>query len=135
MTTNQEYKRRDDTLLEVVAEKVNVLHSDISEIRGTLKESMKEMTQAFNKLIQLEEKQTYILQNVDRVAKISERAHERIDRQLVDEQAKYEKLEGRLDVLEKDSPLQKQTSAWVLSAIYALAGMACMYVMKAVGLL
>lgn len=135
MQQEQEHRRSGDALLQVVAEKVNTLHVDVTDIRGTLKDSMKEMTTAFNKLIQLEEKQTYILQNIDRLAKVAERAHERLDRQLVDEQGKYEKLETRLDTLEKESPLQKQTSQWVLSAVYALAGMMLMYVAKAIGVL
>lgn len=132
---NLNYQRRkDDSTLEVVVERINVLHEDVSDIRVSLKESMKEMTQAFNKLIQLEEKQIYIIQDLQRVSKISERAHERLDKTLIDEQAKYEKLENRLDALEKDSPLQKQTSAWVLSAVYAAAGMLVMYAAKVLGI-
>jgi predicted nuclease with TOPRIM domain len=128
-------RRSDDTTIQVVADRLSSLHNDVSDIRGTLKESMKEMTTAFNKLIQLEEKQIYIAQDIQRIGRVAERGHERLDKALVDDQIRYEKLETRLDSLEKDSPLQKQTSAWVLSAVYAAAGMLLMYVAKAVGLL
>ena len=128
-------RRKDDALLQVVAEKVNNLHDDMSDVKTTLKDSMKGMTEAFNKLIQLEERQANILENVTRVAKSSEKAHARLDQILIDNQAKYEKLEARIDSLEKDAPMQKQASTWVMNAIYAAAAAGATYLAKMLGIL
>lgn len=136
---NQSYqgsnRRKDDALLQVVAEKVSNLHDDMSDVKTTLKDSMKGMTEAFNKLIQLEERQANILENVSRVAKSSEKAHARIDQILIDNQAKYEKIEARVDSLEKDAPMQKQASTWVMNAIYAIAAASVGYIAKMLGIL
>ena len=136
---NQSYqgsnRRKDDALLQVVAEKVSNLHDDMSDVKTTLKDSMKGMTEAFNKLIQLEERQANILENVTRVAKSSEKAHARIDQILIDSQAKYEKIEARVDSLEKDAPMQKQASTWVMNAIYAIAAASIGYIDKMLGIL
>lgn len=136
---NQSYqgssRRKDDALLQVVAEKVSNLHEDMSDVKTTLKDSMKGMTEAFNKLIQLEERQANILENVTRVAKSSEKAHARIDQILIDSQAKYEKIEARIDSLEKDAPMQKQASTWVMNAIYAIAAASVGYIAKMLGIL
>jgi len=128
-------RRKDDALLQVVAEKVSNLHDDMSDVKTTLKDSMKGMTEAFNKLIQLEERQANILENVTRVAKSSEKAHARIDQILIDSQAKYEKIEARVDSLEKDAPMQKQASTWVMNAIYAIAAASIGYIAKMLGIL
>ena len=136
---NQSYqgsnRRKDDAILQVVAEKVSNLHADMSDVKTTLKDSMKGMTEAFNKLIQLEERQANILENVSRVAKSSEKAHARIDQILIDSQAKYEKIEARIDSLEKDAPMQKQASTWVMNAIYAIAAASIGYIAKMLGIL
>ena len=136
---NQSYqgsnRRKDDALLQVVAEKVSNLHDDMSDVKTTLKDSMKGMTESFNKLIQLEERQANILENVSRVAKSSEKAHARIDQILIDSQAKYEKIEARIDSLEKDAPMQKQASTWVMNAIYAIAAASIGYIAKMLGIL
>ena len=127
-------RRKDDAVLQVVVERISTLHADVTDIRSALKESMREMSTAFNKLIQIEEKQIYVMQDLQRINKIAERSHERIDKMLYDSQLQWERLENRVDTLEKDSPLQKQTSAWVLSAVYAAAGMLAMYVAKIIGI-
>ena len=136
---NQSYqgsnRRKDDALLQVVAEKVSNLHDDMSDVKTTLKDSMKGMTEAFNKLIQLEERQANILENVARVAKSAEKAHARIDQVLIDSQAKYEKIEARIDSLEKDAPMQKQASTWVMNTIYAIAAASVGYIAKMLGIL
>ena len=46
-----------------------------------------------------------------------------------------EKLEARVDKLEADAPLQAQTSHWVLSAVWAAAGLAVMFIGKKLGLI
>lgn len=136
---NQSYqgsnRRKDDALLQVVAEKVSNLRDDMSDVKTTLKDSMKGMTEAFNKLIQLEERQANILESVTRVAKSSEKAHARIDQILIDSQTKYEKIEARIDSLEKDAPMQKQASTWVMNAIYAIAAASVGYIAKMLGIL
>lgn len=128
-------RRKDGALLQVVAEKVSNLREDMSDVKATLKDSMKGMTEAFNKLIQLEERQANILENVTRVAESSEKAHARIDQILIDSQAKYEKIDARIDSLEKDATMHKQASTWVMNAIYAIAAASVGYIAKMLGIL
>ena len=46
-----------DATIQVAAERINSLHEDVTELRDTMKESVREMSQAIQTLVRLEEKQ------------------------------------------------------------------------------
>jgi len=132
---NRPYNRQSDVAIHAISENVTQLKSDFHDMRTDLKDVMKEFSESVAKLVVLEEKSIHTNINMERILKIAERAHERVDKLQDKLDVDIKELEKRVDVLEKDSPLQKQTSNWILSAVWAAAGLAVMFVAKAVGIL
>ncbi len=135
MDNNIQYSRQSDIAIHAISENVTQLKSDFHDMRTDLKDVMKEFSESVAKLVVLEEKSIHTNINMERILKIAERAHERVDKLQDKLDVDIKELEKRVDVLEKDSPLQKQTSNWILSAVWAAAGLAVMFVAKAVGIL
>lgn len=135
MDNNRQYSRQSDIAIHTISENVTQLKSDFHDMRTDLKDVMKEFSESVAKLVVLEEKSIHTNINMERILKIAERAHERVDKLQDKLDVDIKELEKRVDVLEKDSPLQKQTSNWILSAVWAAAGLAVMFVAKAVGIL
>ena len=118
----QEPQRRTDTGMQMVAERITLLHEDISELKDSMKESMREMAVAVNKLVQVETRQEAINQ-----------AYVQVSNQLEKEAEKREKLEERVDLIERDQPMTKQVITWIMYAVGAVCLAAATFVGKAVG--
>ena len=101
-----------DGLIQVIAVRLDNLHSDVSGMRDVLKE----LASAVTKLAIIEERQQQATQALDRAFKV------------------LEKVENRLDAIEKAQPMQQQTSSWVVTALWAAAGAAALFIAKKVGL-
>ena len=115
-------RRKDETGMQMVAERIGLLHDDISELKDSMKESMREMAIAVNKLVQVETRQEAINQ-----------AYMQVRTQLEKETEKREQLESRVDSIEREQPLTKQVVRWVLYAMGAIVVAAATFVAKAVG--
>ena len=122
MSALQEYNRRNDTGIQIVAERITLLHEDISELKDSMKESMREMAVAVNKLVQVETRQEAINQ-----------AYIQVCNSLEKETEKREKLEERVDAIELEQPMVRQVVKWFLYLIGAVALAAVTFVGKAVG--
>ena len=125
MQNSQEHylnRRKDETGMQMVAERIGLLHDDISELKDSMKESMREMAVAVNKLVQVETRQEAINQ-----------AYMQVRTQLEKETEKREHLESRVDSIEREQPLTKQVVRWVLYAMGAIVVAAATFVAKAVG--
>ena len=122
MSALQEYNRRNDTGMQIVAERITLLHEDISELKDSMKESMREMAVAVNKLVQVETRQEAINQAYIQVCNSLEKENE-----------KREKLEERVDAIELEQPMARQVVKWFLYLIGAVALAAVTFVGKAVG--
>ena len=115
-------RRKDETGMQMVAERIGLLHEDISELKDSMKESMREMAVAVNKLVQVETRQEAINQ-----------AYMQVRTQLEKETEKREHLESRVDSIEREQPMTKQVVRWVLYAMGAIVVAAATFVAKAVG--
>ena len=125
MQNSQEHypnRRKDETGMQMVAERIGLLHDDISELKDSMKESMREMAVAVNKLVQVETRQEAINQ-----------AYLQVRTQLEKETEKREHLESRVDSIEREQPMTKQVVRWVLYAMGAIVVAAATFVAKAVG--
>ena len=122
MSALQEYNRRNDTGIQIVAERITLLHEDISELKDSMKEPMREMAVAVNKLVQVETRQEAINQ-----------AYIQVCNQLEREEERREKLEERVEAIEREQPMTKQVVKWFLYLISAVALAAVTFVGKAVG--
>lgn len=128
-------RRQDDSTVQVIADRINSLHEDVGEIRESLRDSMKEMSGALTKLVQIEERQVFTNQAIERALKVSEKAHTRIDSCEDEVQKKFEALEHRVDTLEQAAPMQGQVTKWFMAAVWGAAGVGAMYVLKMLGIL
>ena len=107
-------------IVAVVAARLDSLHSDMQEMRAV----QSKVADALIDLARLGEKQQYTADSLKRALT----SMERLDQRVVG-------LDRRVDMLEKDAPMQKQTSNWVISAVWAAAGLAVMFVGKKLGLI
>ena len=113
-------RRHSDSLIEVVEPRLDALHGDMQD----LKTSQREMTSAFQKLLVIEERQTAASASL-------ERAFVALDKTSNDVYA----VEKRVDSLERDAPMQKQTSNWVVSAVWGAAILAVTIIAKKIGII
>lgn len=105
-------RRADDGLVRVIATRLNLLHEDVGDMRGVLKD----LTSAITRLAVFEERQ-------GQAALAQERAFKLLD-----------KLEVRIAALEKTAPIQAQTSAWVGKLVWGTVAMVGLIVLKKLGL-
>ncbi len=119
------YKRKDDGVIDVLAERVEGLCVDMSE----MKHGIAKMADALTKLAIVEERQTQTILAQERAFKALERVEERqrqhelqcrdLDkevRQLIADS--NERLSIRVSELEKAEPMQAQTSRWVTAGVW-----------------
>ena len=97
----------------VISHRMTALHNDFAEMKVVLRD----LAAAITKLALIEERQSHAALEQGRTMKV------------------LEKLEARVDKLEADAPLKAQTSHWVLSAVWAAAGLAVMFIGKKLGLI
>ena len=113
---NQSPPQRDATI-QVVAERINSLHEDVTELRDTMKESVREMSQAIQTLVRLEEKQLTLNQTAEETKK------------------NFKELEARVDALEKEQPETKRIVSWGYRAVWTAVVAVAVFAAKAVGLM
>jgi hypothetical protein len=114
------YTIKDDGVIDVLAERVEGLCADMSE----MKHGIAKMADALTKLAIVEERQTQTILAQERAFKALERVEERqrqhelqcrdqeeVLRQLIADS--NERLSARVGELEKAEPMQAQTSKWV----------------------
>ena len=115
-------RRQDDATVEVIAERIDNLHDHISDLRDSMKESMREMANAVNKLVRIEEGQMHMMQ-----------AHERLALQLDKHEDRCRSLEERLDELEKEQPMTQQVVKWIMRAVWSIVAAAAAFAAKTLG--
>lgn len=115
-------RRQDDATVKVIAERIDNLHDHISDLRDSMKESMKEMATAVNKLVRIEEGQMHMMQ-----------AHERLALQLDKHEDRCRSLEERLDELEKEQPMTQQVVKWIMRAVWSIVAAAAAFAAKTLG--
>lgn len=125
MQENQNNQRRkNDVVTQHVLDRLSLMHEDIGDMKVSMRDSMKEVANAINKLVALETTQGSIIQT-----------YERMSKQLEKEVEKREKLEERIDILEKELPMTKQVQSWVTKAMWGCAVAVAMFLAKFVGLI
>ncbi len=128
--------------MQVLATKIEGLAQDITEMR----QSVIKMADAFVKFAVIEERQTNTIMAQDRITVTLDRLNLRLDanekscviqekelRALIADTAKD--LSGRIAELEKAEPMQKQTSNWVVSAVWGAAILAVTIIAKKIGII
>lgn len=104
--------RATDGLIQVIASRLDNLHEDVAGMRDVLRE----LASAVTKLAVIEERQTQSAQALERAFKV------------------LEKVETRLDTIEKSQPMQQQSTDWVTKGVWAAVCIVALYAAKKVGL-
>jgi prefoldin subunit 5 len=94
------------TDVSILSARLQTLHTDVSDIKGTLKD----LTSAINKLALVEER-------ITNAAAAQERTFKAI-----------EKLEERIDSLEKAQVIDDNTARWIDRGVVAFVGAAAAYI-------
>lgn len=102
----------------VLAHKVDAIHADVGEMRAVLHD----LTNAIIKLALVEERQSQFAIAQERAFKVLEKI-----------EIKFEDLSERVSVLEVAEPMQKQTSTWIMAAVWGAAGIAAMLLLRKIG--
>ena len=105
---NGNERRGADPMVKELASKLQMLHGDVADIKSALRE----LTLAINKLAIIEERQSTISMSVERAF------------------VAIEKIEVRLASIEKDTPNNHRIGAWVDRAVFAVIGLAVMFVIE-----
>lgn len=114
-TVNQ--RRSTDLSFQVVIDRLTNLHDDVNDLKESTRDSMKEIASAITKLVLLEERQSNTNDNFTRVV------------------IQLDNIQKRVEELEKQEPLQKLTSKYVMSAVWAAATGAVYLLAKFLGLI
>ena len=123
MKTNFENTNMDDTIVKIVADRLQSLHQDVNELKDSMRESMKEMSSAVTKLVLLEERNTQTVRLIERAMK-----------ELDDQKVEHNKLVDKVNNLAEQAPLNRQTNRMIDALIYAVVGGVLMFIGKQVGI-
>lgn len=121
-TSSIQQSSYDATLL-LVTDRLNGIHKDVIDLRESVRDSVKDIAVALNKLAAFEERQLNMSTAYDRLSKDFEKTLD-----------KYEKLENRVDALERDQPDNQRIKDWIYKGIIGILGIVGLFVMKFVGL-
>lgn len=135
-------RRADDSFVPVLTQRIDTLCSDIND----MKQGMNRLADAMTKLAVVEERQTQTILAQERAFKALERVefHQRQHEAQCREQEKElreliaagdKEISDRVATLEQSEPLQKQTSTWVITAVWAAVVLVGGFVAKKVGLM
>lgn len=102
-----------ETEMALLTHKVESLHSDMNEMKLV----MRDVASALTKLALIDERQSKMLETQERIFKL------------------IDKLDNRVDVLEKSEGKQNQAATWVFAAVWGAAGLLAMYIAKMLGLI
>lgn len=128
---NPQFDRRStDSVVQVIAHKLESLHGDVGDMRAILRE----LTAAVTKLAVIEERQGQTSLALERAFKEIEKCSARSEVQHASGVAELKLLQARVAALELLAPAAKQTSVWVTSFVTAAAVLAFMFVASKVGL-
>ena len=123
MKTNFENTNMDDTIVKIVADRLQSLHQDVNELKDSMRESMKEMSSAVTKLVLLEERNTQTVRLIERAMK-----------ELDDQKVEHNKLVDKVNNLAEQAPLNRQTNRMIDALIYAVVGGVLMFIGKKLGM-
>lgn len=120
---NQQKRRQDDITLNVISDNMFRMHEDVSGLRESVQESLKDISIALQSLVALEQKQIH--QSI---------TQQRFDEELKSIKVDVKEIDKRVDEITVAMPELKRTSSWIFSAVIAVISAAGMFTAKMLGL-
>ncbi|UOF76813.1 hemolysin xhlA [Caudoviricetes sp.] len=102
----QQERRAEDHRIEMIMQSL-----------GRMENAIDRMAEAITKLAVIEERQQSDRKSIDQIT------------------ASITSIDSRLDALERAAPQQAQVTTWVTSAVWAAAGIACVFVLNKLGIM
>lgn len=116
-------KQQQDLGMQLIIDRIGLLHENLGELREDTRESMKELAGTINKLVAIETNQSHMHESYSRILTLLEKSEE-----------KHQNLDRRIDELEKEQPLTKQVIKWVMAAVWSVVAAAAMFAAKMLGI-
>lgn len=116
-------RRQDDVTLQVIADNMSMMHENVSGLRESVQESLKDISIALQSLVALEQKQVH--QSI---------TQQRFDEELKSIKQDVKELDKRVDEVAIAMPELKRTSSWIFSAVIAVLSAAGMFAGKMLGI-
>lgn len=120
--TNNPQRRQEDPTLKYIADNMTLIHGNVSDLRNSVQESLKDISIALQSLVALEQKQTH--QSI---------TQQRFEKELDEVKKEVKELDNRTTAVEIAMPELKRTSSWIFSALLTVLGAASMFVGKMLG--
>lgn len=117
--------------IELLDHRVTELEEDHEE----LKDVLKELTFAINKLVIVDERQVNAALALDRLAGELHETRSDLKELAKKTEESIKRIGERIGALENAMPQQRQASQWVYDGVKALAVVACLVVLKKAGLM
>lgn len=108
-------RRQDDVTLQIIADNMQLMHEDVSELRNDMKESLKDISAALVQLCLVEERQEH---HKLATAKLEQR---------------IDAIDARVDVIEKEQPQTKLVTGWIIKAAMGILSIVGLMILKSVG--
>lgn len=131
MTTE---RRSPDPTIQVIADRVGQLHTDVKEVRTGLTETLAEFSKVVQQLVRLEERSISTSESMERVLKATEKVNERVDKVQADCETKLDALEKRVVALEKEQPDIDRMKDWFYKGVFAVLCIVGLVVLKQSGI-
>lgn len=119
-----------DRDVNVVITRLGVLSEDVHELKDTLRQ----IASAVSRLALVEERQMQTNEALSRAFKTIDKAESRALDVEGKAAVRTSALEARVSTLERDMPMQKHASGWVMSAVWAAAGLAALLILNRLGI-
>ena len=100
-------------MVHLIAARLDALHGDMQELKGV----QREMAAAFSKLILIEERQANTTAAQERQMRAMEKLETKLEAYTIANREVCQQLERRVDTLEVEAPMLKQTSTWVIAGV------------------
>lgn len=120
----EERENKQDIGMQLIIDRIGLLHSDVSELKGDVSGSLKDISNALTALVVLDQKQIH--QNA--IIQIFERNLEEIKQEVRIQ-------ENRLSSIEVSMPEIKRSSSWIYSAVISIITAAGVFLLKTLGII
>lgn len=127
-------RRSSDTTIQIIADRVGQLHTDVKDVRTGLTETLAEFSKVVQQLVRLEERSITTSDSMERVLKATEKVNERVDKVQAECETKLVALEKRVIALEREQPDVTRMKDWFYKGILGVLCIVGLVVLKQSGI-
>lgn len=130
MEQGMQERRTNSVTINLIADRISNLHTDLKEVRNGLTETVQEFSKVVQQLVKLEEKSVHTADAIQRILKIAEASNERVDKVKSEVEEKIEKLEKRVLNMELEKSKLDLMQKWFFGGVTGLLTIVGIAVLK-----